>query len=349
MGALPAQVQKQVDEANRILEEINKPPADPTADPAPAPAAPAAPAVSEEPIPVVVADPAPAPAEPIDEGMEHKYKVLQGKYNAEVPKLSRDLRDSQDQVTELRQRVNNTESLIASMQTVQAPAAPAAPAATELPVVTEEDTRQFGPDLIDLISRVAERTLIPQIDSRVQPLGERISAGEQTASKTVKDELKSQRDKLIDALTTAVPGWLQQNEDKVFLRWLNENDPYAGMPRGQLLTNAFNSNNAEVVIAIFKGFQTENAVVAPEGEVTPPVTPEEPQQALEELVAPGTPKTGTTGAPNESGKRVWSRKMISDFYAAKNEVHRKGQKLSDEFVALEKDLFAAQTSGRITA
>jgi hypothetical protein len=105
----------------------------------------------------------------------------------------------------------------------------------------------------------------------------------------------------------------------------------------------------EVVIAIFKGFQTENAVVTPEGEATP--TPEpgaEPQLALDELVAPGTPKTGTASAPNESGKRVWSRKMISDFYNAKNEVHRKGQKLSDEFVALEKDLFAAQKEGRVT-
>ncbi|KKM84564.1 hypothetical protein LCGC14_1297830, partial [marine sediment metagenome] len=279
----------------------------------------------------------------------HKYKVLQGKYNAEVPKLSRDLRDSQGQVTELRQRINNTESLIASMQAVDTPAAPAEPTAVELPVVTEEEIRQFGPDLVDLIGRVAERTLLPQIDSRVQPLGDRIAVGEQNASKTRKDELKSNRDKLLDALTTAVPEWTEQNEDKVFLRWLNENDPYAGVPRGALLTNAFNSNNVEVVIAIFKGFQTENAVVAPEGEVTPPVIPEEPQLALEDLVAPGTPKTGTASAPDESGKRVWSRKMISDFYAAKNEVHRKGQELSDEFIALEKDLFAAQKDGRITA
>ncbi len=349
MGALPAQVQKQVDKANEILEELNKPVEDPAAEPAPTPAVEPAPAASDEPIPVVVvADPEPAP-EPVPDTAEHKYKVLQGKYNAEVPKLSRDLRDSQEQVTELRQRINNTESLIASMQAVQTPAAPAEPTTTELPVVTEDEIRQFGPDLVDLIGRVAERTLLPQIDSRVQPLGDRIAAGEQSASKTIKDELKSNRDKLLDALTTAVPEWIQQNEDKVFLRWLNENDPYAGVPRGQLLTNAFNSNNVDVVIAIFKGFQTENAVVTPESDVTPPVTPEEPQLALDELVAPGTPKTGTASAPDESGKRVWSRKMISDFYAAKNEVHRKGQQLSDEFVALEKDLFAAQRDGRITA
>ena len=283
MGALPAQVQKQVDKANEILEELNKPIEEPAAEPAPPPATAPAPVAADEPIPVVTVDePAPTPApEPVlpEDNAEHKYRVLQGKYNAEVPKLSRDLRDSQEQVTELRQRINNTESLLASMQAVQAPAAPAEPSATELPEVTEDEIRQFGPDLVDLIGRVAERTLLPQIDSRVQPLGDRIAAGEQSASQTVKDELKSNRDKLLDTLTTAVPEWTQQNEDKVFLRWLNENDPYAGVPRGALLTNAFNSNNAEVVIAIFKGFQTENAVVTPEGEVTPPVTPEEPQLA----------------------------------------------------------------------
>ena len=182
---------------------------------------------------------------------------------------------------------------------------------------------------------------------RVQPLSARVEKTEQSTSQTLAGVARSERVKLLAALAEAVPGWETQNENEVFLGWLNENDPYAGIPRGQLLTNAFNQSNTEVVIAIFKGFQTENAVVAP-SEVTPPVeTPAEPQQKLDDLVAPGTPKTGTTSAPNESGKRVWSRKMISDFYAAKNEIHRKGQALPDEYIALEKDLFLAQTEGRV--
>jgi hypothetical protein len=101
------------------------------------------------------------------------------------------------------------------------------------------------------------------------------------------------------------------------------------------------------VIAFFKSFQTENAVVAPESEVTPPVPPEEPQQALEQLVAPGTPKTGTTGAPDESGKRIWTRADISAFYAQKNEFLTRGVEIPEVYERYEKDLFAAQKEGRV--
>ena len=99
---------------------------------------------------------------------------------------------------------------------------------------------------------------------------------------------------------------------------------------------------------MFKGFQSENAVVNPELPAAPPADPPvEPQQQLDDFVAPGTPKTGTTSAPNESGKRVYTRKDISDFYAKKNEFVRKRKTIPDEYIAIEKDIIRAQSEGRI--
>lgn len=347
MSALPKEVQKQVQKANAIIEDMNKTPEERAAaneaaanaentppDPAAAPPDPAA----------AAPDPAPTP----DPDPDHKYKVLQGKYNAEVPRLQRQLKDSNTIVDELRQRVNNTESMLAAMQTTSAaPPAAAEPAAAAPTGITEEERIQFGPDLIDVIERVAEAKIQPNATTaRLDAVDQRFQQVEQNASHIQQSVAISDRDKTLDALEAAVPDWEKQNENEDFLQWLNGNDAYAGIPRGRLLTEAFQSHDAVRVIAIFKGFQTENAVVNP-SEPTPAVTPPEPQANLDDYVAPGTPKTGTTSAPNESGKRVWTRADIARFYASKNEFSKKRIPVPDEYVKLEKDLIAAQREGRL--
>ncbi len=64
-------------------------------------------------------------------------------------------------------------------------------------------------------------------------------------------------------------------------------------------------------------------------------------------MAPGTPKTGTASAPNESGKRVWTRNDIQALYAEKNEFVKKGKKIPERIEKLERDLFKAQAEGRL--
>lgn len=353
MSALPKAVQDQIDKANEIVEIISKPPEGEDAENTPPVSAPDAentpPVVPEEPAVVpeepVAAEPATPPAEP-EKDPEHKYKVLQGKYNAEVPRLQSTVKEQKDLIGELRQRQNNLESLLASMQTVSAEPPPA-PAPT-VPDITPEEIEQFGPDLIDLMERVAAKRILPEVDQRMGTVDTRFKEVEQSTSQHAEVVARSERDKVLQDLAAAVPNWEQQNEDEGFLGWLNERDAYTGAFRGQLLTQAYRQHDAERVIAIFKGFQTENAVVNPSEPAPTPETPApEPQVNLEDYVAPGTPKTGTTSAPNESGKRVWSRDDVSAFYAKKNEFVVKGKPIPDEFVKLEKDLIAAPRENRL--
>jgi hypothetical protein len=65
------------------------------------------------------------------------------------------------------------------------------------------------------------------------------------------------------------------------------------------------------------------------------------------MAAPGVPKSGTAGAQDGAGKRVWTRAEIAQFYRdksagrfAKREAHAK---------KLEEDIFAAQREGRVRA
>ncbi len=356
MSALPKAVQKQINEANKIVKEVYGDDGK-IADPAAAPAADpnAAPVVdpAAEPVADPNAAPAPAPA-PVaapapDTDAEHKYKVLQGKYNKEVPRLQKALTRAEDTNRDLNQRTLNLESMIASMQALQEkPAKPKTPA---LPEITSDEREQFGDDLIDLIERVSKRATLPEIESHLKPLENRVTQVDRKVAHTETSVAESKRQQVFETLDVAVPEWRAQNENDDFLAWLDEEDALSGKVRGQLLTEAMNANDAQRVVTFFKGFQSENAAVP----VTPTPVEEpkgepaksEPQVKLDELTAPGTPQTGTASAPNEAGKRVWSREDIAKFYADRGEFVKKGRPIPKELQVLERDLFLAQREGRL--
>ncbi len=243
---------------------------------------------------------------------------------------------------DLNQRVLNVEGMLAALATKETPLEEPKPSNT--PAITEDERAQFGDDLIDLMERVAKQATAPEIkaqvgklDRTVQQQGEKLAHSEQAVA-------ESKRQDTLSALAAAVPNWEVQNNDPAFLEWLNENEPSAGVPRGRLLTEAFRTNDAPRVIWFFTSFPSENATET--SQTTPELTPE-PQAKLDELVAPGTPKTGSVVAPNESGKRVWTRNDITALYAEKNEFIKRGKKVPDELVKLERDLFKAQHEGRL--
>ena len=167
---------------------------------------------------------------------------------------------------------------------------------------------------------------------------------------------KSARERLFERLDSAVEGWRVINREPAFVQWLNEVDEFSGQQRGVLLRTAFERNDADRVVKFFKGFQKEHAVDETSDQETDApaqqssTTKQESQQSLDKLVAPGQPKTGTTGAQEGSGKgRIWTRKQISDFYTEKNEFIKAhpNRDIPKRLAQLEEDLFAAQRENRI--
>ena len=329
-SALPKQVQDQIKLANSILDRTI--PRDEDDEEG------AKPVETKQPEPEKKPEPA---APPPESDAEHKYKVLQGKYNKEVPRLQQMLRDQQELNSDLRQKVNNLEASIASMRATQEDSR----AKKLLPEITDEEREQFGDDLIDLISRISKREVLPEVEGRLKDVDGRVKQVNEKVAHTSESMAESKRRETINALAAAVPNWEQQNEDPDFLDWLADIEPAAGIQRGRLLTDAFRSNDSHRVIWFFKSFHSENAAATTEA--APPKVREESQPKLDDYVAPGTPKTGTASAPNESGKRVWTRADIQRLYADKNEFVKKGKKIPDRLVKLERDLFKAQTEGRL--
>jgi hypothetical protein len=328
--SLPRGVQAAIEQADAIYKEVY--PDDPPEGAQEAPAEGEAGAASEQEPP---AEPAQPPASEPD-GFEHKFNVLQGKYNKEVPRLYRVIRAKDKEINDLRTQLARAKT---------APPTPPQPASLD---ITDEERDMYGEDLINLVDRLATQRAKEMVPAQREPEPDRMEE---------EPLVDGDREELLAALDEAVPDWLTQNEDPEFLKWLSQMDPYTSKPREQLLADALQTNDADATIALFKGFQQENAVVTPDDQPSEeaPETPEqgtpeqEPEQPLEELVAPGSPKTGSTGAQSESGKRIWTKQGIEEFTREKNEFVKANPErdMPQHLVDLERDLFAAQLDGRI--
>jgi hypothetical protein len=344
-------VRDQIEKANKIAEEIQK------ANAGGQPADDQTPATSQEnsqpreggdPVsPPVAAAPqgapaASAPAGKADDDWKHRYSVLQGKYNSEVPRLQTQLNELSSANADLRRRLTELET--------RPPTGKAPPAAAgDLAPITDDEIRAFGPDLYDFIQRAAAQIASKEVSRQTAGVKSKIQQVEQAASQAATSVAQSAREKLFVALTDAVPNWEAQNTDPGFIAWLDQRDPFSGEVRGKLLNEAYGRNDPERVIAFFTRFQQENAAVTPsDGSAAPTPKASEAQRSLSDFVAPGTPKTGPAGAPNEGGKRVWSRSEISAHYAKRGAYSRQGKKIPDFLEKEEREMNRAIAEGRVT-
>ena len=354
MSALPKAVQKQIEEANRLAEQLAKerlqpaPPPEgqpPASDPGAPPAA-AAPDAGQP--PADGGQPASsAPPTPAAEGWEQKYRVLQGKYNAEVPRLQRQVNEQNSALEQLKSQLTATQGMLSALANgrVAAPAgqgpAPAAPPK----LVKDEEVKEFGEDLTDFIKRVAQEALLPTIDQRLQPVQQQVAEVRQTATKVVERATQSDHERLLATLDQQIDGWRQQNNDPAFLDWLGQPDPFSGVARGDLLRQAYEGFDVPRIVAIFKGYRNEHAVVTPPAASAAAAAA--PQRSLDEFVAPGTPKAGAAGAQDGAGKRIWTQAEIKRFYddcTAGKYRTTEGQARRRE---IEQDIVAAAREGRV--
>lgn len=328
-NVLPKAVQEQADQADEIIRQVYA--VEEQDDAAPADEVQAPTDEADEPA-----------AEPKPEDLAHKFSVLQGKYNKEVPRLHKQLRDAQQTNGRLNDEVNRLRGEVQRLHETPAPK-------QENPL-TQDEIDQFGPDLIDIIRRVAKAETGVVLDEQLKPVRESVKQVKEKVAPEPLNEVESARKQMLVDLGTAVPDWEKQNEDPEFLKWLDGEDPITGRVRMAELADAYEQNDTETVVELFKGFQKENAVVIPKDEPSDETPEETPEQPLEELVAPGTPKTGSAGAQNESGsKKVWTQKEIKEFYAYKNEFIKKNpeKELPEKVILAERDIFKAQHEGRI--
>ena len=332
---LPEQVRKQLEEAERIEAEmgLNPEAAEPQPEPEPAPEPqpePEAQATEPEPEPPAEPQPEPEP-EPETEGKkwEERYKAIQGKYDAEVPRLNQQNQQLNQQVGDLTEKLDKLTEKLEKLT-----AEPEEPAPS---LISDKDEENFGSDLIDLMRRVV-REDVGSLTSRIQAVVEDVSTIK-SQLQTVGNQTQQTHAEMFDRrLLELVPNWAEINKEQEWLNWLGQIDAFTGTTRQQQLNFAHSQLNADRVAAFFKAY-LETKEPAPQ---PPPPTPE-PDTELESQIAPSRSAPTQQQQQLKPEDRIWTEAEVA---AALDPRRLKGMP-PDKVTALMNEIDAAAAEGRV--
>ena len=334
--AVPEQVRKQSEAVQALYDDINTP----TGIPSPQGEGASAEVVEITPAAAPVANsvseraPTPPPTEqggePKEETFEQKYRTLQGMYNADVPRLN-----AVNQ--ELAGRVQNLEGLLSTMQ--NAPEAQPTAVPQQVSVLTDGEREEYG-ESIDIMRKVSQEVAghyqqqIADLTATVGKLqGQLIPRVEQIGAAQV----QSAEQAFWSNLTTIAPGWREINDDPDFQSWLLETDPLSGLTRQTYLDDAQRNNDHVRVAGFFTSWQSATGAALAQSQA--PAS----QSELEKQIQPGKSRSG--GAVSAGKLRTYTPQDITKFFEKVRTGGFAGKE--DERNAIERDIFAAQSDGRI--
>tara|TARA_E500000305_G_scaffold102990_1_gene98173 strand:+ start:265 stop:1302 length:1038 start_codon:yes stop_codon:yes gene_type:complete len=344
--AIPKQVQKQSEDVQALYKELNEETEKNAKEESAEEVAPEAKAETET--EVLVEETTSTPSDSVEEQApksdadehstsdskenkdtwEQKYKTLQGMYNTDVPRLNSANRD-------LNSRVEQLESLLGDLNKKEEPV-------QETPVeklITDDDVKEYG-DSIDVMRRAAKEEVAGEL-ARVRELEaeiEKLKGVVPQVQQVQQQQKTSSEQQFWNTLNTEVPNWNEINSSSDFQSWLLEVDPLTGMTRQVYLEDAQKKLDATRVATFFSTYEqaTGNANSARETRSSNP--------ELAKQVAPGR---GRSTKPTASEGKTYSRADITKFFEDVRFGKYKGRE--EERGKKERDIFAAQQEGRITA
>lgn len=301
LAALEQQLQAPVEETPSADGQTETPPApEPSPEPAPEPT-------------VASSD---GPSEVPEEKWEHKYRRLQGKYDAEVPRL--------------HQQVKELQAALQQMQHQIAQAPPPPPPAPDKPAeperyVSDEDVANYGEDFVDIQRRItldATRELRKQVEELKTQLAQQGSQVQSVSFET--------------RLLQAVPDFREINDDPSWIAWLNEVDPLIRGPRRAVAQQAFSQGDVEAVksyVDLWRKGQT-------------PAQPAPAVSREQELKRQVQPSRATAAAPTNAQKSYTLAEADAIFNKMQALV---GQGRFEEAKRLDAEISTAYAEGRVTA
>lgn len=253
-----------------------------------------------------------------EDAWQQKYKTLEGKYSAEVPRLHAQVKNLMAQLNQLQETINKSEPKKEEPEIHK--------------LVTDADVEAFGSDLIEVQRKVAREVAMEfkkDIDSlRAEnvDLREKLT---QTGSQVGAVSFDAR-------LYQLVPDFEEINVDSKWIAWLEEIDPILRGPRKLIAQEAFNRGDAEAIRDYIKMFKQTTA---------PSEKPNAKQAELERQIQPN--RSASSAPPSSQKGRVYTTKDIERMFekAAKLNATQK----FDEATKLEAEIDAAYMEGRVTA
>lgn len=284
---VPPQIQAQMDAAHALQSQLYR--QEPPANPVPQTVTEAEPEaiVAEPPVEPTPTEVQPVAAPPVDaqpaEDWQQKYKTLKGMYDAEVPRMHRQLKDSAAEMAELRARLEQVE---------RRPEAQPENTAS----VSAKDVEDFGQDLMNMVQRVAAAAATKAAaELRAEFTKERQALLNQMGN-VQQAVVKSESDKFWDRVIALVPDWKQVDADKGWIGFLNTTPEFSTETYMSLASKAVAAGDAEKVANLVKLWRGYAA--------TPPAPPKpEVSPELRRQVAPSTARSSTPPAAQKTYTR----------------------------------------------
>lgn len=298
MSALPKQIQAQLDQAEAMQAEMDAAAAPQTGNTE-------APANDQQPNLQLVEPQAVetqvTPPETSIEQWEQRFRVMEGKYKAEVPRLAEQNRLLADRL----------EEAIKALETAKKPEAP-----TDAKLVTDADIEAYGDDLVDMVRRAAREeftTLSAQFATQME---KQFGAVAEKTARVEQHVAQSETDKFWEKVTQAHPDFDTVNTDPRWAAYLDSTIEGTRLTRRAVSVDALNRFDAQVVIEQMKAFKESIGAGTP-------TTPARPKPSLQSQVAPSSSRASTPQSAND--QRIWTAKEYTDALD-----HRTGQRMERE-------------------
>lgn len=260
-----------------------------------------------------------------DSVWEQKYRTLEGKYQAEVPRLHQQNKELASQL----------QTLSATVETLKQPQQ--TPPQTES-LVSAKDVEEYGQDLIDVQRRVAREEMAPlraELSKRDTVIAELRESQKKTGA-DVSAMTFEQR------LAQSVPGFSEINVSPEWIAFLDEPDPFTGEPRRAFAEYAYNNQNVDSVKKVVDFFKSTQA---PGSTTLNPAAERQARQAeLERQVTPTRTTASQPVNPAVSTRIYTEAEMVAQFNRVR--VLNVGGKY-DEASKLEAELSDAYIQGRV--
>lgn len=255
-----------------------------------------------------------------DDAWEHKYRVLQGKYNAEVPKLVTENRQLLERVTALEAEVKRVSQQ--QPQPVQSQAGEAAKPPEGK--YKAEDYAEYGDEFKVMFE---ENMSLKNKLSEMETLIRNHFGGAQSSQAA--PAAPDGEAEFFRIVSGNVPNWEQINVDPAFFSFLVGNDLH------MRLNQARQALDANSVVRIFKAFVDSQPSNQNQQQQAPARTPVQSQISPQQ-----TGQQGVTG-------RVFTRGEIAKFFDDKIRGGWRGREKEAE--AFEREIFQAVQERRVAA
>ncbi|MBK5942717.1 hypothetical protein [Halorhodospira halophila] len=246
--------------------------------------------------------------------LRQAHDTLRGKYNSEVPRLQRELREATEERDRLREQLEQARS----EQSGQDSKGNDSGISDER---LEKIRQDFGEDFLEAVKLVAKQEIGPAQQDESSKVQEDVQRLEQRLQEN--DQQRFWRE-----LSALCPQWETINQRQDWLQWLGEVDRLTGQTRQQLLDSAHQSLDAARVAEIFNAFveQVDGARRQQK---------QSRQEELQSQVAPGKSRN-----PEPASSRP--RYTVEDYTALQEEIRRgKWRGKEDEAKAKEREILQA--------